>query len=133
MIRFFLLILACMAGAWWLAEAIRDHGPGYVYLQFGAYTLETSAWFGFLLLAALVAALYVAARLASWGFYHLVMVGRLPRVFLAGRARKQHRTAVMAFLGEEWGNAAKKTGNTSEQSETERSKVVSLLDRKKQK
>lgn len=118
MIRLFLLLLACVAGAWYVAEAIKQHGPGYVYIYLHPYSLETSIWFGLLLLAGLVAGLYLVTRIVVFILYQLVAMGYLPRHFLRRRAGKLHYQGQVAFLGENWRLASKKLGKAARYSET---------------
>ena len=117
MIRIFLLLLVCVAGTWFVADAIRESGPGYVYIAFGHYSLETSVWFGLLLQFFLIVCLFLLVKLLTFFFYYLMKADRLPRFLLSGRARKLHYQGELAFLTQQWQLAGKKLGKAARNSD----------------
>lgn len=118
MIRVFLLLLAAMAGTGYLANSIKQKGPGYVYVYFNQYSLETSFWFALLLLAGVVAGLFVLLKLFSLLAFYLVKIGYLPRFFWMGRAKKLRYQGTLAFLNQQWSVSGKKLGKAGKNSET---------------
>lgn len=118
MIRVFLLLLACMAGTWYLADSIKQKGPGYVYIYIDPYSIETSFWFFLLLLVAVVTGLFILTKGISLFLYYLVKIGYLPRFFWMSRARKLRYQGNLAFLNQQWRISAKKMAKAGKNSET---------------
>lgn len=118
MIRVFLLLLACVASTWYLADSIKQKGPGYVYVYYDQYSMETSFWFFLLLMTGLVAGLFILVKAISLLLYYLVKIGYLPKFFLMGRARKFRYQGHLAFLNQQWKLSAKKMGKAAKNSET---------------
>lgn len=106
MIRVFLLLLACMAGTWYLVDTIKQNGPGYVLVAYNDYTIETSFWFALLLLIVIVALIYGAIRLGVILFYYLIKLGLLPETYSRNRSAKLKNKGIQAFLDQHWSEAS---------------------------
>ncbi len=102
MIRKFLLLLACMAGSWYLVDTIKQNGPGYVLIAYNDYTLETSFWLAIIILILLVALIYGAIRLSVIIFLYSIRLGLLPETYSRKRAIKLEQKGTQAFLDEHW-------------------------------
>lgn len=111
MIRALLWLLATITATWFVADAVKQHGPGYVLVYFNHYSLETSVWVAILLLFALVFLFYLLVRLLH-GAGKLAFLGKRHRYqrFLGHR---EHFIAAM--LEEDWTSAvraAEKSANS---------------------
>ena len=105
MIRFFLLLLACIAGTWYLVDTIKQNGPGYVLIAYNDYTLETSFWLALVIMIALVTLIYGAIRLSVILFLYSIKLGLLPETYSRKRAIKLENTGTQAFLDQHWSMA----------------------------
>lgn len=118
MTRLFLLLLATVAGAGYLANAIKEKGPGYVYVYFDQYSIETSVWFAIAIIACLVVIIVVLIRFLPWCTALLYKLGYFPRSFFIGRAKKLAYEGKLAFLNQQWRIAAKKLSKAGKNSRT---------------
>ncbi len=118
MIRVFLLLLATMAGTWYLADSMKQKGPGYVYIYYNQYSVETSFWFFLFLLIGVVVGLFVITKSISLLLYYLVKIGYLPKFFWMSRAKKLRYQGNLAFLNQQWRLSGKKMGKAAKNSET---------------
>ena len=105
MIRYFLLLLACMAGTWYLVDTIKQNGPGYVLISYNNYTVETSFWFACLLLVGVVAIVYGAIRLLVFLFLNAIRLGLLPENYSRKRAARLETKGTQAFIDQHWSQA----------------------------
>jgi HemY protein len=118
MIRVFLLVLASMAGTWYLADSIKQKGPGYVYIYYNQYSVETSFWFFLFLVVGLVVGTFLITKIISLLLYYLVKIGYLPKFFWMNRAKKLRYQGNLAFLNQQWQMAGKKMARAAKNSET---------------
>jgi HemY protein len=118
MIRIFLLLLACISGAWYVGDAIKQKGPGYVYVYYNHYSLETSFWFGLLLAIGLVVGIFIITKLMYWFLYYLVRVGYLPKFFGVSRSKKLKLQGSLAYINGQWQLAGKKLAKAAKNSES---------------
>ena len=105
MIRVFLLLLTALAASWFLADTVKQKGPGYAYIYFDQYSVETSFWVLMLSIVIIVAVLYFGLRLGSYAVRLAIKTAVLPKQFGLKKSRKYHLTAVLAYLEEYWPRA----------------------------
>lgn len=77
MIRAFLFLLLAVLAGWFVADSMKQNGPGYILLYYNHYSIETSIWVGLLALVVLVLVIYLLIHLSqslfslsfrAWGF-----------------------------------------------------------------
>jgi len=117
MTRLFLLLLVAITGSWYVASAIKEIGPGYVYVFFNQYSIETSVWFALFLLICLVLVIFLAIKIIPWGIALLSRIGYWPSHWRMGRAKKLSEEGRLAFLNGHWSAAIKKLQKAGKNSE----------------
>jgi HemY protein len=105
MVRVFLLLLASAAGFWFLADNLKQKGPGFVWIYFDHYSLETSFWFFCLLLIIFVLLLYIAVRLISILSFLAFRAGLLPKKWGENRYQQQRNRGEIAYAERNWTEA----------------------------
>lgn len=118
MIRFFLLLLLTVLGGWYLADLLRQKGPGYVLIYYDHYSLETSVWVFAAFLMISVGLLMLGYKLLGLLFRYLLKIGFLPKVLGERQARKLQYLGTLAFLDENWPEAASQLGKSAKNSDT---------------
>ncbi len=105
MIRIFLLLLSALAATWFIADTIKQKGPGYAYIYIDQYSIETSFWLllGVLLIIAILLffIINIGSYLVSLSFKTL----QFSRQFGLTKSRKMHQVAVLAYLEGFWQKA----------------------------
>lgn len=94
MIRAFILLLAVLAGGWFVADSMKHLGPGYVLVYFNHYSLETSIWVGSLLLFIAVLLCYVLIRLVM----RVLQLSSMTWSWRSNRKRLWLGQSISAFL-----------------------------------
>lgn len=102
MIRVFLLLLTLSISSWFLADNLKQKGPGFVWIYFDHYSLETSFWFFCLLLIVLVVLLYLAVRLLDITIFFAFRAGLLPKKWGESRYRVARSLAETAYSEGNW-------------------------------
>ncbi len=118
MIRVFLLLLVSVAGFWYLADTLKQLGPGYVLVYYNQYSVETSFWVALLVNILFVIGLYGLFRLSIVVIRHLVKLGLLPQNFRSNKAKKLQYQGTLAFLGQHWLQASEQLSKSAKNSQT---------------
>lgn len=103
MIRAFLFLLLAAGAGWFVADSMKQNGPGYVLVYYNHYSLETSVWVGILLLFLLVLLCYALIRLLQF----LLHLSWKTWGFRQRRQRQWFDNSVAALLADDWAQAAK--------------------------
>lgn len=98
MIRLLLVLLLTALGAWFVADSMKQFGPGYVLVYYNHYSLETSVWVGLLLLFVAVLLCYILIRL----FRRLLNLSWRGWRFRSSKQRQSFEQSVGAMLSENW-------------------------------
>ncbi|HEY9033960.1 MAG TPA: heme biosynthesis HemY N-terminal domain-containing protein [Pseudomonadales bacterium] len=109
MIRVFLWLLLALSATWWVADVIKQHGPGYVLLYYNHYSVETSVWVAMLLLFALVLLFYLSIRL----LHNISRLALLARRQSVQRRLRHHRNSVQALLEQDYSAAVTEAGRVA--------------------
>lgn len=99
---YFLAASALLSGSWYLADTVKQKGPGYAYIYFDQYSVETSFWTLILSLIVIVLMLYWGIRLGSYILRLGLKAAVLPRRLGLKKSRKLHQTAILAYLEQSW-------------------------------
>lgn len=118
MIRVFLLLLLSISGAWYIADLLKRKGPGYVLVYYNEYSLETSVWFGAVLLVGLIVLIALTLKLSVIAFRYLIKIGFLPKAWGAHRSKALQYQGTLAFLDQSWLPAATQLAKAAKNSET---------------
>lgn len=98
MVRVFLLVLLSIAGFWYLADGLKTFGPGYVWIAYQDYSVETTFWFFMLLCVGLFLSLLLAYKLVQLSIYCLKQLGLVSKNFGLSKQQQQLHQARVAFL-----------------------------------
>lgn len=103
MIRAFILLLAILIGGWFVADSMKQLGPGYVLVYFNHYSLETSVWVGGLLLFIAVLLCYLFIRLAA----RLLQFSRYTLHLRSRKKRRWLEQSISSFLQGDYADASR--------------------------
>lgn len=98
MIRVLLLVLITVFGFWFVGDNIKQSGPGFVWIYFNNYSLETSFWFFITLQIAAVVLFYLAVHGGRYLFYYAIRLGLLPKKLGSKKQQQWQRNGRLAYV-----------------------------------
>jgi len=107
MLRVFLLLLGTIAGAWYVANTLEEVGPGYVWISYNQYSIETTFWFFCALIALTVLACLIIFSAVKGAIYLLKNLGLLSSNWGVSKAQRQLNDSRVAYVNAQWDVAAK--------------------------
>ncbi|MCK5881345.1 MAG: hypothetical protein KAG18_05665 [Sinobacterium sp.] len=105
MIRVFILLLSTIAGVWYVAYTLETKGPGYVWISYNNYSIETTFWIFAAMLAAVVASAYCGLFLLKIAIKSLKHMGWLSKNWGLSKSELQVSQFRMAYADQQWGKA----------------------------
>lgn len=106
MIRLFLLLMLTIVGIWSAAYTLETKGPGYVWLSYDNYSIETTFWVFVALILVIIAIIYaviICLKLAIRGLKHIGFLSKNWGVSKSEQFITQFR---IAYADELWSEAS---------------------------
>lgn len=98
MIRVLLLALITVFGFWFIGDNIKQLGPGFVWIYFNHYSLETSFWFFIGLQGAAIVLFYLALHGGRYVFYYAIRLGFLPKKLGTKKQQQWQKNGRLAYV-----------------------------------
>lgn len=98
MIRVLLLVLITVLGFWFIGDNIKQSGPGFVWIYFNHYSLETSFWFFICVQIAAVVLFYLALHGGRYLFYYAIRLGFLPKKLGTKKQQQWQKNGRLAYV-----------------------------------
>lgn len=105
MIRVFLLLLSTMAGFWYIAYVLEEKGPGYVWVSYNNYSIETTFWIFVGLIVAIVGVIYATIYAMKAIIYCLKHVGVLSKNWGVSKSEQSMVQFRLAYADGHWHKA----------------------------
>ncbi|MCK5880241.1 MAG: hypothetical protein KAG18_00115 [Sinobacterium sp.] len=106
MIRVFLLLLSTIAGFWYVAYTLETKGPGYVWVSYNNYSIETTFWVFTGLLVGFIAFIYLALFLIRLAIRSLKQLGFLSKNWGVSKSEQSMTVFRLAYADAHWEKAS---------------------------
>ena len=105
MIRVFLLLLSTIVTFWYVAYTLETKGPGYVWVSYNNYSVETTFWFFIGLLVVLSGFVFLTVQTVKFIILALKQFGLISRSWGVSKSEQCITQFRLAYADQHWQKA----------------------------